>query len=256
MIGRTRIGKWFTTFWFVAVGQLYEIRMMWFWYVVQVSITPLVLLLFFGFVIKQDDPNWLAYVISGNLTQAMTVSTMVSLGQEIGGMKDHKVYEYYAALPVTKSAFVSALITRAMIFALPSLVIISVLGVAMFHLNLQFSPLILPMVILSAYALAGVGAVIGFYSPNGRVASLMTQFITPLVLYLAPVYAPVANLPRVLRWTSNAIPTSHIARLFREFLTGQAGDQSWLSAAVVACYAAVSIWMVSTRLDWRAGGGS
>lgn len=255
-MGRSRIGRWLTTFWFVLVGQLYEIRMMWFWYVVQVSVTPLVLLLFFGFVLKQDDPNWLAYVISGNLTQAMTVSTMVSLGQEIGSMKDHRVYEYYAALPVTKSAFVSALITRAMVFALPSLAIVSGLGVAVFHLNLRFHPLIVPMAVLSAYALAGVGAVIGFYSPNGRVASLLTQFVTPLILYLAPVYAPVANLLQLLKWTSSAIPTSHIALLFRQLLTGQAGGQTWLSAAVVAGYAAASIWMVSTRLDWRAGGSS
>lgn len=65
-----------------------------------------------------------------------------------------------------------------MLLSLPATLLIGFLAVVFFHV--PFTGLSVLILFLSAYAMAGFGALIGFYSPTAQVASLLTELLSRL----------------------------------------------------------------------------
>jgi ABC-type multidrug transport system permease subunit len=63
-------------------------------------------------------------------------------------------------------------------------------------------------ILFGGYSLIGIGAIVGFYSKTGRVAGLATQYLGPVITFLAPVFVPKEALPRFLQVTSTILPTT------------------------------------------------
>lgn len=236
-------------------GELYSLRLSWFWYLFHMALSPLLymfLLYLFG---GRGRPEVTLFVVSGSLAQGLTTASMLTLGQNIGSLKDQHAFEYYATLPISRVTFLLATATRAVLFSLPSFLTILCVGTLTLQLPIRLSLLILPVVLLAGYCLAGLGAFIGFYSPTGQVASLATQVLTGLMVSLAPVYLAMEQLPGFLRTTAHFIPTTYVASALRAVLSGQVGPRTWLDLGVLAAVTLVSMWLVARKLDWRAGQG-
>lgn len=145
-------------------GELYLLRLSWFWYLFHMALSPLLymfLLYLFG---GRGWPEVTLFVVSGSLARGLTTASMLTLGQNIGSLKDQHAFEYYAALPISRVAFLLATATRAALFSLPSFLTILCVGTLTLQLLIRLSLLILPVVLLAGYCLAGLGAFIGFYS--------------------------------------------------------------------------------------------
>lgn len=236
-------------------GELYSLRLSWFWYLFHMALSPLLsmfLLYLFG---GRGRPEATLFVVSGSLSQALTSASMLTLGQNIGSLKDQNAFEYYAALPISRLSFLAATATRAVLFSLPSFLTILCVGSFALRLPVHFSPLAVPTILLAGYCMAGLGAFIGFYSPTGQVASLATQVLAGLMVTLAPVYLTLEQLPPFLRITASFVPTTYVASALRAALSGQVGSRIWLDLGVLAVITVASLWLVTHKLDWRAGQG-
>jgi len=250
--GRGALAKPLVDFWFLFLGQAFEIRTRWFWFIFQMTFVPVSFLLFLWLLIGRDDPAAMLYVITGNVTQGIAMSGMLSLGQEIGGMKDAQTFEFFASLPVSKLGFISAMLFRATVFTIPASVLVFVVGSLFFDLSFQFHPLLLLLIPLGGLSLSGLGALVGFYSPNGKVAGLATQVLNPIIVFLAPVFIAREALPPLLDTTSSFIPTTYLAEALRDCVTGTVGPQTYLAILVLGGFAIVSLWLVAAKVDWRA----
>ena len=231
--------------------ELYLLRLRWFWYVVMVSFTPLLMMAFLWMLVG-PEPDRLLYVITGSVAQGLCSAAMLSLGQDIGTMKDAGTFEYYASLPISKLNFILAVATRAVILALPSSLVLLAAGSLFFRLPARPSPVVALVLISAGYSLAGLGAFVGFFSPEGRVAGWATQLVHPVLVFLAPVYLPPESLPPVLRFTSRFFPTTYVASTLRASLLGQVTAATWKELAGLAGWTVLSLWIASTRLSWRA----
>jgi ABC-2 type transport system permease protein len=215
------------------------------------SLQPLTLLLFIRFLLGPSEESVVLYLITGNIVLSLSLSSMLSLGQDLGWLKDDHAFEYYATLPVPKSALILAIVTRSALLALPSIVIILLLSAWFFDISLKPHPLVLFVLFLGGYSLSGLGAIIGFYSPSGRIASLLTQIIQPIIVFLSPVFVPVDRLPGALQFTANLMPTTFIARALRDSLTGNVSISTWSNMLVIAAITMGSFVLVEKGLDWR-----
>lgn len=251
--GASGRGKFFTDLWWILVGELYLMRLSWFWYLFQMTFTPLVFMAFFVLFAGSTVAGVTFFVVTGSLAQGLATSSMLTLGQEIGGLKDHNAFEHYAMLPISKVAFLLGMATRAVLFALPSVFVLLVVGVLAFGLPVHVHPLAAVVLFLAGYSMAGLGAFIGFYSPTGNVASLATQIVQPLIVLFAPVYLPVERLPAFLRVTSAFIPTTYVARALRDTLSGAVTPRTYGDVGILLAFTAASLWLAARRLDWRAG---
>ncbi|MCL6432237.1 MAG: ABC transporter permease [Anaerolineae bacterium] len=226
-------------------------RTRWFWFVVQMTFLPLVFVVFLWLLLGRTNPEAMLYVITGNVTQSLATAGMLSLGQEIGSMKDYHTFDFFAALPVGKVAFVMATLVRSMLFTLPSALFVLIVGSLCFGLSFTFHPVLLLVVPLGGLALSGLGALVGFYSPNGRVAGLATQVLNPLIVFLTPVFVPRSALPPAIAIPSVLVPTTHFAEALRAGLRGVVDGQAWTALGILAGFSLLSLWIVSFKIEWR-----
>lgn len=235
-------------FWLLR-AELFVLREEWFWYLLQASFVSLSYLAFLWFLIGPQAPSAAENLIVGSLVMSLSFAGMLSLGQHIGYLKELQAFDYYAALPLSKGAFIAALTTRGMLLSLPATLLIGFLAVVFFHV--PFTGLSVLILFLSAYAMAGFGALIGFYSPTAQVASLLTQILQTLIIFFAPVYYPPSVLPEGLRLLAYLWPTTHAALALKGSLGGELNPSSLVSLFVLVLFCLVSLVLIPLRLDWR-----
>lgn len=248
-----RLGKTVTKLvvdsWLVFVGQILDVRFTWFWSFVMMSFFPLTILgflLFFGGASQER----VVYTVVGSITHAITLQAGLSVGQRIGGMKVRRVFDYYASLPITKTSFILGLNLKALVLCMPSTLVLLMIALLAFKLRLVNPGLFLVTFLLGGFSLAGVGAIIGFYSRSGYAAGLATQVVEPILTFFAPVYMPESMLPTWLCYTARAFPTTHVARLLRSAL-GHTSGGIWESMVFLVGFVILSFILVERGLDWR-----
>lgn len=231
-------------------GNLIEIRTEWPWYLAFLSFSSVMFLVFLWITLGQDNPGSALYIITGTLTQSLTTAGMLSLGQDIGAMKDRSTFDHYAVLPISKASFVGALVSKALLFSLPSLVFSVAFAAVVLKIRISLNVYGALTVLLGGYSLVGLGSLVGFYSKDGRIASLATQYLSPVVTFLAPVFVPKERLPRFFQVTSSFMPTTYVASALRGAVSGNTTGLA-RDLAILGMWTVVSIALVFPRLDWR-----
>jgi len=239
----------------ILKGQLYSLRIQWFWYVVLLSISPLSYLFFLWYYsASMTSSDTAIYVISGSIASSAVSAAMLSLGQTIASMRQTNVLEFYATLPVSRLAFVLALAGRGVLLAFPSALVVLLIGSAVLNIDIWGRLWAVAVVYLAgAFSLAGLGAMIGFYSRTPESASLATQVIQPLLVLFAPVYMPIQRLPDALQITSRIIPTTYVADAMRGALGGSSMNPLYLNLGVLILSGVASLSLALRRASWRVG---
>jgi ABC-2 type transport system permease protein len=243
----SRRPRQFLVFALVLLSELFRLRVEWFWYLVQMSFFPVVMIGFIYFL--WGDPRAAQFAVTGSLVVTMSTAAMLSLGQHVGWLKDTNAYEHYAALPVGKGVFVLAIATRGVILAMPSVLTVALLGRLL--LGVHLTALSILVLIVAAYAMSGIGAFIGFWSRDGRASGMTTQVVATAIIYLAPVYIPLERLPVALRFVAQFFPTTYAASALRAVGDAARTAELWRDVAVLGIFALVSLLLVPRRLDWR-----
>jgi ABC-2 type transport system permease protein len=236
-------------FWWLLRGELFLLREEWFWYLVQGSFVPLANLLFLWLLVGRRDPAAMTDFVIGSLVMGLSLGGMLSLGQQLGWLKQANAFEYYAALPIAKGIFLAALTTRGTLLALPSAAIILAVGRLLY--GLAVPALALLVLLLAAYALAGFGAIIGFWAPTARLASLATPIGQPVINLFGPLYYPAAVLPAPLQLAAHLWPTTYAAVALRGAVGGAPAAQLWPPIVMLAGFAGLSLVLVPRQLAWR-----
>src|SRR5262249_25724278 len=128
------------------------------------------------------------YLLGGNLALSITTGPASLLIIKIGWSRD---FHYWIALPIAKLLLVLAIISVALLFALPGLLGIYVFG----SLLLGFPFLgtswgLILLIPLGVFPLAGVGALLGVFAKSGEIANLLSYILIVFVGVLSPVMSP------------------------------------------------------------------
>lgn len=235
------------TFALLLLGELFSLRLDWFWYLLQVSFVPLAHLFFVRFLWNDEQSAF--YAVTGSLVATMSLSAMLSLGQYIGHLKQLNAYEHYAALPISPRTFVLAIATRGVILSLPAMLIVAFVGIILLDLRITLIEVLILLV--GAYAMSGIGTLIGFLSPKGQTASLITQITQNIIIFLAPIYVPPDRLPVFLQYSAKLIPTVYIASSLRASLQGLPLTEILPDFGVLIAFAVTSMVLVPMGIKWR-----
>jgi len=234
--------------WFLIKAEMLSLRLNWQWSLFIVLVAPLSMLYFLYLLIGQTTPEYMTYVVSGNVIMSLVTGTMLTLGQELGFLKDVRGFDYYASLPLYKSQLIMAYLVRATVITLPSILILIIIGKAIFDVQITIHFSFFIIVFLSGMSLAGLGACIGIYSRNSSNASIITQILQPLIVYCAPVFIPLESMPNYMRVASIFIPTTYVASALRNSFIGVF---DWQSIMILAAFCGFSMYLVEYRIDWR-----
>jgi ABC-2 type transport system permease protein len=246
-----RIRRGIETFSDLFLIQFSGVRTAWQWVFLVSAVMPMGLLFFLSFLAAHASRATLLYYITGNVVVALMLNPLFMLSGQLSWAKQTKAFDFYAGLPISRTSLILAAICVSVMFTVPGMILLLIIGMVLFHLWIVPSPLIVLVMILSPLALSGLGATIGILSPNQQVSGVIANIFMVLVMFLSPVFVPLSRLPGFLQLTARALPPTYAADALRQTLSGHLGAAFLLDVLVLAGFSLASFYLVTSRLDWR-----
>jgi ABC-2 type transport system permease protein len=231
---------------------LAEYRSTWFFHVLNGLLLPISFTFFIVAVGGVTNSEKAIYLLGGNMALSIAMGPTAFLITKLGWARQSQEFDYWIALPISKMIMMFALLSVALLFALPGLAGTYVVASLLFGLPFNVSAWILiPLVPLAVLPLAGVGAMLGTIAPSGQIANILSNIVFLFVGILSPLMLPVDALPIPLRITSQFVPTTYVADAFRTVLRGHIGSNLVFDIIILVLFSAVLLTLTYFRLDWR-----
>lgn len=245
------IGRYWTQLRFLFVAHLLEERGWWFGTLVVSTLFPVLLVFGLGYVGGERTREGLGYVVTGSVVVSLTTMGVTMLAQMLGQAKERGDFLYYASLPISKGAFVAALLAAKLTIQLPGVLAALVAGSLIHGFPLVPSPVTLLVIPLTALSLSGLGAAFGLLSRNYQATNALSQLVLFVVMFASPVMIPAELLPAPLLWLGHALPPTYAADALRRSTAGVHDARLALDLGVLAAFALVSLVGVARGLRWR-----
>jgi ABC-2 type transport system permease protein len=201
-------------------------------------------------VVDDHDAVTGSAVVAGSAVLVVAFVALNLLAQRIGALKAAGALDYYAALPVPPGAVVLGTAASYATFTLPGALLTAIVGALVYDLPTEQLWVVVPSVLTAGVALSGVGAALGLAFSRPELATVAGQLAMTAVLFLGVI--PPDNLPEVLRWLREAVPSSYAVDALAQALRNDASvwEVGWRMAAGVA-WGVVAL-LLATRLFRRA----
>ena len=104
--------------------------------------------------------------------------------------------------------------------------------------------------LVSAFACAGIGVLIGVISTNTRMTVLLSQLVFLPSMILGGLMLPFSLLPPALAKVALVLPTTYAMDAFNGLAMAQAGTRPWLSLAILAAGGLVAFALAVFLFSW------
>ncbi|WP_322818883.1 ABC transporter permease [Tepidiforma sp.] len=205
----------------------------------------------FGYLIPEVSDATAAYIVTGTATQGVVTIGLVMLPQLLAQSKHDGRLDYYLAMPISREAYLLALVTVTAVMALPAVALCLALGALRYDIALDLHPLLPAALLLGIGSLAGVGIAMATYAPHQQVTNALTQLIIFYVLFFAPVLMPREQLPGFLRETARIAPPTYVADAIRATATNLSGTHLGTSLVAMTAFAAASLLLSAIAIRRR-----
>lgn len=245
-------GKFLTDLKYLWLEQMLEVRTTWYWFVVFGMFMPLSMV--FGFArigSGLTDRTSLIFIISGAAIFSVATEGIVTMAQRVGTMKKEGMLVYYASLPISKVAFIMAIMFSRLIVALPGMLMPILIGPLLYNISLEPSLWILILLPLTALALSAIGMVLGSLINSLELVSVITNVLIFVLLMGAPVFIPVESLPLPMQIIGYLLPPTYAADALRHALDGSTGTAFYLDLAALVIMTLLSFYALARWLRWR-----
>lgn len=231
--------------------QLSNWRWSWRQMVLTGMLTPTVSLAALGVFAKRTGTDATGYVLAGSVTMALLFQTQNKVASNFAFMKNTGAFDFYASFPVRREALILGTVAAFTLLALPALILTSVLGVLLLHIQIDISPLVLPAIVVAILPFAGLGAWIGSRSRAVEEASSLSLASTLAMVAAGPVTIPRDLLPSFLIWLGYLNPATYASSLLRQTLIGPLGSTALVDFGVLTIFAVAAWLLTQRRMSWR-----
>lgn len=223
--------------------QLARVRTAWRPYLIVSSAMPLGIAVLLRAVMDPDQVDRFGrQIVGGSAVLAIAMTAVVMLAQRVASLKESGALDFYSTLPVGRGAVVAAVLISFAIFSLPGTVIVVLLGSLLFHLSLAALWTAVPVWLLGSFALAGVGAAIGFGAPDEQLAGMYSNLAMMAVLFLGIL--PATKLPGWLSPIRIVLPSTYAVNALKPGLDGVVGRGQIWDLFVLLVFGGLSFWAV------------
>jgi len=229
--------------------QMARLRRSWRQYVVVSSAMPSGIVLLLRAMTGPVSRGLALQVITGSLVLSVAITAIAMLAQQVAWMKASRTFDYFRTLPVPSAAVVLAILVAYLVFALPGMVVVLLVGRLLYGVGLHVGLALLPAVLLTGVALAGIGAVIGLLSSTEQFAGLIGNLAMMAVLFLGII--PAARVPAGVEAASWLIPSTYAVHLIMSLLDRGAGAGQWLGEGGMLLLWAAVLFALADRLSYR-----
>lgn len=214
-------------------------------------VIPVLLLTFFSLVDvlpsgAQDSPDFL---LPGIVALAVMSTSMVSLGIATGFERSYMVLKRLGATPLRRGELVTAKMLSVFAIEMLQLLVLVPLGVLLgWETGGSNAALVVPAVLLGTAAFTGIGLTLAG-TLRGEVNLAAQNGLYLVLLLLGGMVIPMSSLPGPLRAVAELLPSSALADVLRDSLTG-VGNRVGMSWVVLAAWAVVAPSVAARRFRW------
>ena len=214
-------------------------------------VIPVLLLTFFSLVDvlpsgNQESPDFL---LPGVVALAIMSTAMVSLGIATGFERSYMVLKRLGATPLRRGELVTAKMLSVFAIELLQLVILLPLGRLLgWHAGGTTTLLVVPAVLLGTSAFTGIGLTLAG-TLRGEINLAAQNGLYLVLLLLGGMVIPMSSLPGPLRSVAEVLPSSALADVLRDSLTGT-GNRVGLSWIVLLAWAVLAPEVAARRFRW------
>ena len=214
-------------------------------------VIPVLLLTFFSLVdvLPSGTQEPADFLLPGVVALAVMSTAMVSLGIATGFERTYMVLKRLGATPLRRGELVTAKMLSVFVIEVLQVVVLVPLGRALgWHGGGTHVLLVLPAVLLGTAAFTGIGLTLAG-SLRGEINLAAQNGLYLVLLLLGGMVIPMSSLPGPLRAVAELLPSSALADVLRDSLTG-AGNRVGLSWVVLCVWSVVAPAVASRRFRW------
>lgn len=215
------------------------------------TIAPLFSILALGVFARASGEEALGYVLTGNIVLALMFGVMGNVQSHFHFMKMMGGLDFFATLPISKYAFVLAVVAGFLLLSLPSFFVTAYVGALILGVKLDVNPLVLLVIPACAIPLAGIGAIVGIRGQTPQESDSVNLLITLLLAGLGPVVIPPSQLPGWLVQIGRISPATYAASALRQTLLGPVSPILFTDVLILTGFGLASFFLVGRFLDWR-----
>jgi ABC-2 type transport system permease protein len=249
---RERLARGLTSFKYLWLEQMLEVRSTWWWSLLFGFLMPVAMV--FGLTRiggGLTDQNSLLYIVSGAAVFSVATEGIATLAQRVGVVRTSGMLLYYVSLPISRTAFLAALVFSRLLLILPGLVTPIIAARLMYDADFVLSPMLLVVLPLTCLALSAVGLAIGTVVQSMDVIVVITNLLIFVLLLAAPVLIPPESLPLPLRLIGYLLPPTYAAEALRYALSGDLGGMFLVDVAVLLGMTVLGLAATSRWIRWR-----
>jgi ABC-2 type transport system permease protein len=243
----------FSSLRYLWLEQLLELRTTWAWNLVFSLFMPLAMV--FGltrFGSGMGDARSLLYIVSGAAIFAVVTEGVVTMAQRVCGMRQEGMLVYYASLPISRVAFVLALMLARMVITLPGLLTPLVAARVLYGFEVAPNPWIVVLLPLTALCLSSVGMALGSAIENLDLVIVLTNMLVFVLLLATPLFIPPEALPVPLQLFGQLLPPTYAASALRAAIEGRLDVAFHRDVAILVGMTALSLLGLKRWLRWGA----
>lgn len=214
-------------------------------------IAPLIFTFMIGALADSAQRETLAYWLTGNIVLSLMFTNLSRMANRFAFMRSVGTLDYFATLPVRRSALVLGVLLSFFFISLPAVIATVFFSAIYLAIPLQLHPLLLIVLPLAAMALSGTGACIGVFARSQDEAITYGQVLSLLLLIMGPVMMPSDRLPKLMQWVGWGSPATYGASALRQTLLGPVTGRLWLDVIVLLSFTFGLLWLVGKKMDWR-----
>jgi ABC-2 type transport system permease protein len=231
--------------------QFARLRTSWRPYLIVSSVMPLGIAVLMRAVMDSSQVEAFGkQIVAGCAVLAIAMTAVVMLAQRVAWLKENGALDYYAILPVPRTAVVGAVLLSFAVFSLPGTIVVVVLGAQLFDLSLAALWAAVPVWALGSFALTGLGVAIGFGAPDEQLAGMYSNLAMMAVLFMGIL--PPRRIPGWLGPVRAVLPSTYAVDALKPGLRGVVSASMGVDMLVLVIFGALSFWAVRGPLWPRA----
>ncbi len=244
-------GHWFAGFRYMLTWNVVRMRLFLPILVLVQAFTGVGLVLGFSLLYSDITAEQALYLGTGAVVITLVTVGIVMGPQLIAEQRLSGSYDWYASLPIPRSASAAAWTTFNVMVALPGAAAALLAVRLRFDATLHVNPLLIPGVVLVLAAGTLIGYAYAHLLPNPRTIGLISQVMIFVVFGFSPIAYPARNLPDWLATVHTYLPFLHMGEVTRAGLTLGLVDDVGRSFLVLGAWAAAaalgSAWALRRR---------
>lgn len=212
---------------------------------------PIAAAVMFSLIIGEMDLQRKILLLSGSLVFSLASSSVNGLAQGIAHDKLAKRLKLFITSPIHPASYVLGRLLSSGFENSVSVIILLTFAYTVWGIPFRPSPLLCTSLILTWLSLLGIGVLIGTYSRTPGEASMLSNIITFLVIFAAPIYYSPEALPSIIRPIFLFLPVTYAAHAIRRTLVLGTPNNIFVDIMVLLITSVITMFAGFKGIKWR-----